>query len=335
MKPNRFMRGQTGVIMTLAMATIVGALGLCTDVGLFYFNWMRLQKAADSAAIAGAIHLTGIPASTDNSQVIGAANQYAQLNGVKSGEIVSTTVAADAKSVTIQLQRTVPYVFARVLGLSQGAVVARATAGLNNTLTPLGMLPIGLPCTVSDSNQANCNGKYKEYSDGGGIYNLNTKFPLGASGSWGKLALGGSGMPTFENNIIYGYNGAPLNVGDLVSPETGNAGQPTVSAFDSRMSNAGESWSGANNVPPATLSSTDPQAVLVPMVDFTGGNGNSQQFPITGFAEMYIVSVKKSGGDVEIDAYFIQPLANNGLASNTPCSVTSSTTSSCTAVLLQ
>jgi hypothetical protein len=330
------MRGQVGVIMTLAMVTMVGALGLCTDVGVFYFNWMQLQKAADSAAIAGAIHLTGIPASTDNSQVVAAANQYAQLNGIKSAEIVSTTVASDAKSVTIQLQRTVPYVFARVLGLSQGVVAARATAGLNNTLSPLGMLPIGLPCTASDSSQANCNGKYKEYSQGGGLYNLNTKFPLGSTGSWGKLALGGSGMPAFENNIIYGYNGAPLNIGDLVSPETGNAGQPTVSAFDSRMSNAGESWSGANNVPPSTLSSTDPQAVLVPMVDFTGGNGNSQQFPITGFAEMYIVTVKKSGGnDVEIDAYFIQPLANNGLASNSSCSVTSATTSSCTPVLLQ
>jgi hypothetical protein len=330
------MRGQVGVIMTLAMVTMVGALGLCTDVGVFYFNWMQLQKAADSAAIAGAIHLTGIPASTDNSQVVAAANQYAQLNGIKSAEIVSTTVASDAKSVTIQLQRTVPYVFARVLGLSQGVVAARATAGLNNTLSPLGMLPIGLPCTASDSSQANCNGKYKEYSQGGGLYNLNTKFPLGSTGSWGKLALGGSGMPAFENNIIYGYNGAPLNIGDLVSPETGNAGQPTVSAFDSRMSNAGESWSGANSVPPSTLSSTDPQAVLVPMVDFTGGNGNSQQFPITGFAEMYIVTVKKSGGnDVEIDAYFIQPLANNGLASNSSCSVTSATTSSCTPVLLQ
>jgi hypothetical protein len=296
---------------------------------------MQLQKAADSAAIAGAVHLTGIPATTNNAQVVATANQYAQLNGIKPAEIAATTVATDAKSVTIQLQRTVPYVFARVLGLTQGAVAARATAGLNNTLTPLGMLPIGLPCSASDSSKANCNGKYIQYSQGGGLYNLNTKFPLGATGSWGKLALGDSGVATFENNIIYGYNGTPLNVGDLVSPQTGNTGQPTVDAFDTRMSDAGESWSGANTTPPATLSSTDPQAVLVPMVDFTGGNGNSQQFPITGFAEMYIVTVTKSGNNVELDGYFIQPLANNGIAANSSCSVTSSTTSSCTPVLLQ
>jgi hypothetical protein len=190
-----FLRGQTVVVMAFALGTLIGALGLCTDIGLFYFNWMQLQKAADSAAIAGAIHLTGIPATTNNSQVVATANQYAQLNGIKPAEIAATTVASDAKSVTIQLQRTVPYVFARVLGLTQGAVAARATAGLNNTLTPLGMLPIGLPCSASDSSKANCNGKYIQYSQGGGLYNLNTKFPLGATGSWGKLAWATAAWP--------------------------------------------------------------------------------------------------------------------------------------------
>jgi uncharacterized membrane protein len=115
------MHGQVGVIMTLVLATLIGAVGLCTDVGVLYFNWVQLQKAADSAALAGAIHLTGIPATTDNSKVVATADQYAQLNGIKSAEIVSTTVAGDPKSVTIQLQRTVPYLFARVLGLTNGS----------------------------------------------------------------------------------------------------------------------------------------------------------------------------------------------------------------------
>ena len=340
-----FLPGQTAVIMTLVIATLVGAISLGADVGVLYYSWVQLQKAADSAVLAGANYLTGVPATTDNSQVVSATNQYAQLNGVNSGEIVSTTVAGDAKSVTIVVQRTVPYFFARVLGLSQGVVSATATAAIKDTIAPMGMLPIGLPCTQAQAKAgSDCDGLYKQYSQGGGIYNLNTKFPLGATGSWGKLALGGSGMPTFENNIIYGYNGSALNVGDMVSPETGNAGQPTVAAFDTRMSNAGESWSSANATPPSTLSAADPQVVLVPMVDFTGGHGASQQFPITGFAEMYVVKVAKSGNDVEIDAYFLQPLANNGIASTNPCSFGSGAVSivngqvkinSCTPVLVQ
>jgi len=322
------------VIMTLVLVTLVGSVGLCTDVGILYFNWVQLQKAADAAAIAGAVHLTGVPSTTDNSAVVATADQYAQLNGIKAAEIVSTTVAGDAKSVTIQLQRSVPYMFTRVLGLTNGAVAARATAGINNAVSYRGMLPIGLPCTKAQSASANCNGQYRQYSQGGGIYNLSTKFPQGATGSWGKLALGGTGISNFDTNIIYGYNGPALSIGDPVSPETGNAGQPTISAFDTRMSNGGKSW-GSDTVPPGNLSPTDPQTVLVPMVDFTGGNGNSQQFPITGFAEMYIVSVQKNGGDIQINAYFIQPLANNGIASNTSCSPTSFTTGSCVPVLLQ
>jgi len=146
-----------GFIMTLVIGTLIGGMALGADVGVFYYNWMQLQKAADSAVLAGANYLTGVPSTTDNSQVVGTTNQYAQLNGIKSAEIVSTTVAGDAKSVTILLQRTVPYYFARVLGLSQGIVSVRATAGINDTIAPLGLLPIGLPCTVSDASQPNCS----------------------------------------------------------------------------------------------------------------------------------------------------------------------------------
>lgn len=327
---NAFLPGQIAVIMTLVIAVLLGAMALGADVGVFYYNWMQLQKAADSAALAGANYLTGVPATTNNAQVVSTANQYAQLNGVKSGEIVSTTVAGDALSVTISLQRNVPYYFARLLGMSQGTVAARATAGINNTISPLGLLPIGLPCTAKDSTQADCNGNYKR----GTLYTLSTKFPLGATGSWGELALGDPGVSTYKNNIIYGFDGQALNIGDSVSPQPGNAIQPTVDAFNTRMANAGESWSNANTVPPSTLSAADPQVVLVPMVDFTGGNGNSQQFPITGFAEMYVVSAKKVGGDAELKAYFIQPLANNGIASTSACS-SQVQISSCTPVLWQ
>ncbi|HXZ88395.1 MAG TPA: pilus assembly protein TadG-related protein, partial [Candidatus Binataceae bacterium] len=96
-----FLPGQTAVIMTLVIATLVGAISLGADVGVLYYSWVQLQKAADSAVLAGANYLTGVPATTDNSQVVSTTNQYAQLNGVNSGEIVSTTVAGDAKSVTI------------------------------------------------------------------------------------------------------------------------------------------------------------------------------------------------------------------------------------------
>jgi hypothetical protein len=69
-----------------------------------------LQKAADSAALAGASYLPDNP-----SRATSTANQFALSNGIKAAEISSTTVAADSLSITIKLQRNVPYFFGKVL----------------------------------------------------------------------------------------------------------------------------------------------------------------------------------------------------------------------------
>jgi len=41
--------------MTFAIATLLGAMALGTDVAVMYFNWVQLQKGADAAAIGGRV----------------------------------------------------------------------------------------------------------------------------------------------------------------------------------------------------------------------------------------------------------------------------------------
>ncbi len=41
-------RGQMAVVMTFAIATLLGAMVL----GVLYFNWMQLQTGTDAAALA-------------------------------------------------------------------------------------------------------------------------------------------------------------------------------------------------------------------------------------------------------------------------------------------
>ena len=53
-----FFKGQMAVVMTFAIATLLGAMALGTDVAVMYFNWVQLQKGADAAALAGAFYLT-------------------------------------------------------------------------------------------------------------------------------------------------------------------------------------------------------------------------------------------------------------------------------------
>src|ERR1700694_3168255 len=115
-------RGQMAVVMTLAIGALIGAMALSTDVGLLYYNWGLLQKAADCAVLAGANYLPSDPAGA-----ILAANSFASQNGIQPSEVSSTVVADDQMSLTIRLARTVPYYFAQVVGLSSGLVTATGT----------------------------------------------------------------------------------------------------------------------------------------------------------------------------------------------------------------
>ena len=110
-----YSRGQTLVIFALIIPVLVGAISLGTDVSVFYFNWMQLQKAADAAAIGGANYLPDNPSAAKTT-----ATQLALSNGIKQAEIVSTSVGANNLTISIKLQRNVPYYFARVLGMTNG-----------------------------------------------------------------------------------------------------------------------------------------------------------------------------------------------------------------------
>ncbi len=100
-RSERYKRGQMAVVMTFAMATLLGAMALCTDVAVLYYNWVQLQKGADAAALAGAgqygPHTPPAPTcewSAGSSAAQDAACDYALKNGIKKSEIVRISAPA-------------------------------------------------------------------------------------------------------------------------------------------------------------------------------------------------------------------------------------------------
>jgi hypothetical protein len=334
MKPrNRFLKGQIAVIMTLIMATLLGAMALGVDVGVLYYNWVLLQKAADSAVLSGALYLTGDQSS--DSKVESAVTQVVMANGVTSSEIVAgPTVGADQYSVSVKLQRTVPYFFGKVLGLNQGLVSVYSAAKLAPTSAPKGIRPVGLECpTGSWNSNGNCNGSYNQST----VYSLNFKGStqsgtLWAPGNWGALALGQGGTSTFEQNVTYGYNGlVPLNGQLSVDTQTGDgAPRHFDQAFQAQLPCG--SWSCAASSPPAGVDPSNAQVILVPVVDFNGQAGKST-LPVEGFAEMFVVPPGTGGCTGDICAYFVTSLAHPGLVANNSTCSTTSAENSCTPVL--
>ena len=95
-------RGQIAVALILVMIPLLGAIGLGSDLGLLYFHWGILQKAADAAVLAGAGYLPNHPSTAQTT-----ATGYATKNGIRTTEITSNTVAADNMSITMTTSRTV------------------------------------------------------------------------------------------------------------------------------------------------------------------------------------------------------------------------------------
>ena len=299
----RSSKGQIIVLYAGVLVVLLGAIGLCTDAGVFYVHWQLLQRAADSAALAGATHL---PSDTSTAQ--SGAVSIAEKNGILASEIVSTPVSANDLSITVNLSRTVPYYFARTLGLTTGVVSVSATAGVQpNNADARGLIPVGLSCP-NGATTGNCNGDYTV----GTTYSMKQdQSQTSLSGNWGALALGGNGASVYRQNLAFGYNGN-IGIGTLVATEPGNIVGPTGQAVAERLA-AGvmaDPTVAAGAAPsPGNVPTYDPRLVVVPMVDYSAsGKGGKTSVPVVLFAQMWLLGV--TGNNNTIKAVFLGTLTN-------------------------
>src|SRR6266849_2920804 len=126
-----FPKGQMAVLYAGIVAALLGATALGSDVAVMYVNSIQMQKAVDSAAIAGATYLTGLafsqtPASgctsangyTDDAKK--AACTYAYNNGIDpSIDGISLNVTEPSlTTIKVTAQHTgLPYYFGKAIGL--------------------------------------------------------------------------------------------------------------------------------------------------------------------------------------------------------------------------
>jgi Flp pilus assembly protein TadG len=298
-----YSRGQTLVLYAGVLVVLLGAIGLCTDAGVFYVHWQLLQRAADSAALAGASYL---PSDTSTAQ--SGAVSMAEKNGILSTEITSTPVSANDLSITVNLTRTVPYYFARALGMTTGLVSVSATAGVQpNPADTRGLIPVGLSCP-NGATTGNCNGDYTV----GATYSMKQdQSQTSLSGNWGALALGGNGASVYQQNLEFGYNGN-IGIGTNVATESGNIVGPTGQAVADRVAAgvlADPTIAAGAAPPPSNVPTYDPRLIAVPMVDFSAsGKGGKTSVPVVLFAQMWLLGV--SGNNNTIQAVFLGTLPN-------------------------
>jgi Flp pilus assembly protein TadG len=283
-------KGQVAVIFTIAVPVLIGVMAMCCDMTVTYLNWQAMQKAADAAVLAGANYLPADPATA-----ISTANTWATQNGMASSEILSTTVAADDMSITMTAKRNVPAYFARIFGTASTPVQVAATAGVENSSSATGLVPIGVDCASGIVSQ--CFGYDQP---------VTLKGSQIGPGNWGALALGANGGNTYRTNIEQGYQGN-ISIGQWISSETGNLVGPTRQGFNTR-------WSEYQQVDPNGTASShslgDPLVIEVPLVNWESPNGKSQ-VQVTGFADFWITGVQGSGDVTGEFLHAVAPSSNS------------------------
>ncbi len=109
----------------LLAATIVAGAVILDGVAeryYFYSNWIELQNAAYSATVAGSAYLPSHPA-----RALAVTRKYAELNGVRSSEIVIARIARDHRKIILKVKRTIPfYLDGAIVGDSARSISATA-----------------------------------------------------------------------------------------------------------------------------------------------------------------------------------------------------------------
>jgi hypothetical protein len=312
LRPLRRGRAQTLAIMIIALPVTVGTMGLATDVGNYFFNYVKLQTAADASVLSGAKYLPDQPCTA-----ISTANMYAScFNAVAAAEVVSTTTSYGTKcpapastpvpvacatpvaplgctlpapppsaepacNLTMQAHRTVAFYFARLVGVDHGTLNVSATAtvpesagagSINN-----GLVPIGLQYTTV-------------YSHGARTVLLFQPNPAGpvAANHWSALALGGK---SFTTVFPVGFN-AKVSLNDAIAPDrSATTTGPVSASIQSRISAGLSVDPSGSPIPPPSYTANDARVVTFPLVDWGAPKGCCK---VQGFAEFWVDSVSNA-----------------------------------------
>lgn len=252
-------KGAVAVLATLAMVAMLGLTALVVDIGLLHLNKAQLSNMVDSAALAGVRDLPVSPY-----QAFATSKAFAGFNG-KEDDTITTYIGSGNTTLRVEASRTVPMLFAKVLGFSESVVTATATAAISTVSSVSGVVPLGVE---------------QEKFTYGVTYSLKKGGGDGYTGNYGALALGGTGADNYSYNIENNYTGPALKVGDIVITETGNMVGPTDHGVKKRI----------DKDPYATFDSVakgSPRLIIVPIVDSLDQTGRSP-IKVVGFAAFFL-----------------------------------------------
>lgn len=153
-------RGATTVLIALTLIALTSVVALAVDIGMLLNARSEAQRTADSAALAGAGSLIVQPGDEPRARLI--ATQYGARNTVRDDPVVllpeDIQVDLAFNRVTVTVRRfgsrgtAVSTWFARVFGIDEVDVAARATAEVGTAAGARCLKPWAVPDAWDDPN---------------------------------------------------------------------------------------------------------------------------------------------------------------------------------------
>jgi hypothetical protein len=307
--PRRSLRassGQAAIFTVLCLTSLVGAVALVIDVGVWRTERGHMVNAADAAALAGAAALNQGPDAATSIAIT-----TARTNGASGATAV--TLSGDAPNDTIRVHVTSPGrpYFSRLFGIGDFDISADATAVIRSyhsmsktPVFPVGVTPSIIPATGTETTL--------KFSGGSG-----------ATGNYGSIELpyeqdgcqAGNGADW--SRLLEGtYTPCKLSVDDTIPSEPGAKVGPTDNGLDQRIGTNSDTFDDVVELDPngglATILKPDsPRLVAIPIVvNAADGTeawplGGSGELRVVGFAYFFITGWDRG----EVRGIFIQGLA--------------------------
>ena len=280
MKSQLFQRGQAAIALSMALPVIVGAACIGADSWALHRSAVSLQALVDEAVMTGAEHLPVNPALAER-----AALSKALLIGIDANEIVYNRPAADGRSITMVVQRDVPYRFARLLGLAQTRVIVKAMAAGRMSESAVDLVPIGIQF-ARDSTRYRTRRAI--------VLQPPSTAPSAAGGMWRPLEMGSCYSGCIAPHGGFDGSQSAISVGDVLKVQAADRIGAIRSALSARLDMGARTDPGASATNYAT---GDPRRIEVPLVEFRSGSQDATGSiaSVRGFATLWLASIDAEG----------------------------------------
>ncbi len=203
-------RGQVLVMFAGAMIFFIGIMAIVIDVSWYWTNTLRVQRAADAAALAGAAYLPGnVPNAKTYAQAEATKNGYTDGLAVTGGTIhvTPTQDGSDVRQLDVTVSAPVGTFFMRVFGLNT-ITASRSAKAIYVQPVPMGSPEnyYGIYCLTNKTNST-CDAT-NAVPDASGSGSLASKGFWGAFQSSGDLHNEGDAFTPYNDTLNPGTNSA-------------------------------------------------------------------------------------------------------------------------------